>query len=108
MALTLLHRFAGLAVAAAVFCGAGALAQTYQANLGPMPLDAATNKNMLGRGEATASWDGKMLTVNGRFAGLPSPATKAISPSALPLVRREKRRWTSPFPRPPPAPCPAS
>jgi hypothetical protein len=76
MALTVLARLAGLAAAAAMFCGS-ALAQTYQANLGPMPLDAATNKNMLGRGEATASWDGKMLTVNGRFAGLPSPATKA-------------------------------
>ena len=76
MALTVLTRLAGLAAAAAMFCGS-ALAQTYQANLGPMPLDAATNKNMLGRGEATASWDGKMLTVNGRFAGLPSPATKA-------------------------------
>ena len=57
-------------------CG-GAVAQTYQANLGPMPLDAATNANMLGRGEATASWDGKRLTVSGHFAGLPSQATKA-------------------------------
>src|SRR6476646_5326989 len=76
MALTVLTRLAGLAAAAAMFCGS-ALAQTYQANLGPLPLDAATNKNMLGRGEATASWDGKMLTVNGRFARLPSPATKA-------------------------------
>src|SRR6185436_7244615 len=54
MALTVLHRLAGLAAAAVIFCGGGALAQTYQANLGPMPLDAATNKNMLGRGEATA------------------------------------------------------
>ena len=77
MALTVLHRLAGLAAAAVIFCGGGALAQTYQANLGPMPLDAATNKNLLGRGEATGNWDGKMLTVSGRFAGLPSPATKA-------------------------------
>jgi hypothetical protein len=76
MALTVLHRLTGLAVAAAIFCG-GALAQTYQANLGPMPLDAATNKNMLGRGEATATLEGKTLTVSGRFAGLPSSATKA-------------------------------
>lgn len=52
-------------------------ATTYQANLGPMPLDAANRANMLGRGEATASWDGKILTVTGTFAGLPSPATDA-------------------------------
>jgi hypothetical protein len=81
MALTMLHRLAVLAVV--LLCGGAARAQTYQANLGPMPLDAATNKNMLGRGEASATLEGKTLTVSGRFAGLPSPATKAhlfISP----------------------------
>ena len=77
MASTGLYRLAGLAIAAALLCGSGAAAQTYQANLGPMPLDAATNKNMLGRGEAAAILDGKMLTVSGHFAGLPSQATKA-------------------------------
>jgi hypothetical protein len=77
MASAALYRLAGVTLAAVTLCGGGALAQTYQANLGPMPLDAATNKNMLGRGEATASWDGRTLSVNGRFAGLPSPATKA-------------------------------
>ena len=56
---------------------AGAAAQTYQANLGPMPLDEATKANMLGRGEATATLDGKVLSISGSFAGLPSPATKA-------------------------------
>jgi hypothetical protein len=61
---------------ASLLCGAAA-AETYQANLGPMPLDAATNKNMLGRGEATATLDGKTLTLTGHFAGLPSQATKA-------------------------------
>ena len=50
-----------------MFCGGEALAQTYQANLGPMPLDAATNKNLLGRGEATATLEGKTLTVSGRL-----------------------------------------
>jgi hypothetical protein len=81
--LTVFRRFLIPAMAASLLYG-GAAAQTYQANLGPMPLDAAINKNMLGRGEATASWDGKMLTVNGRFAGLPSSATKAhlfVSPA---------------------------
>jgi hypothetical protein len=52
-------------------------ADTYQANLGPMPLDEATKKNMLGRGDATAVWDGKALTITGTFAGLTSPAIKA-------------------------------
>jgi len=63
-------------MAASLLCG-GAAAQTYQANLGPMPLDAATNANMLGRGEATATLEGKTLTLNGHFAGLSSQATKA-------------------------------
>lgn len=52
-------------------------AETYRADLGPMPLDEATKKNMLGRGDATAVWDGKALTVTGKFAGLASPAIKA-------------------------------
>lgn len=52
-------------------------ADTYVANLGPMPLDQANNKNKLGRGEATATLDGKTLTLTGSFGGLPSPATKA-------------------------------
>jgi len=63
-------------MAANLLCGSAA-GQTYQANLGPMPLDAATNANMLGRGEATATLEGKTLTLSGHFAGLPSPATKA-------------------------------
>lgn len=75
MALTAFYRLGGMA--AALLWGASAFAQTYQANLGPMPLDAATNRNMLGRGEATASLDGRRLTLSGHFAGLPSPATKA-------------------------------
>jgi hypothetical protein len=58
-------------------CGSAFAAATYQADLGPMPLDQANNKNMLGRGAATATLDGKTLTVSGSFAGLPSPATKA-------------------------------
>ena len=57
--------------------GTAFAADTYQTNLGPMPLDAANRVNMLGRGEATATLDGKTLTVAGQFAGLPSPATTA-------------------------------
>jgi hypothetical protein len=42
-----------------------------------MPLDQANNKDKLGRGEATATLDGKTLTITGSFGGLPSPATRA-------------------------------
>jgi len=63
---------------AALLAGGPALAaDSYQANLGPMPLDQANNKNMLGRGEAAATLDGKTVTVSGNFGGLSSPATKA-------------------------------
>jgi hypothetical protein len=49
----------------------------YQADLGPMPLDEASKKNIRGRGEAAAQWDGKRLTITGKFDGLASPATRA-------------------------------
>jgi hypothetical protein len=62
---------------ASLLCAGAAGAQTYRANLGPMPLDEATKANMLGRGEATATLDGRVLSITGSFAGLPSPATKA-------------------------------
>ncbi|MBW8709384.1 MAG: CHRD domain-containing protein [Alphaproteobacteria bacterium] len=54
-----------------------ALAADYQANLGPMPLDDETKAVIAGRGEATASYDGKILTLKGSFRGLPSNATEA-------------------------------
>lgn len=57
--------------------GAAVAAETYQANLGPMPLDQANRATKLGRGEATATLDGKILIVSGNFIGLSSPATKA-------------------------------
>ena len=71
------HRLVAPAIALLLCCGPAFAADTYQANLGPMPLDQANNKNMLGRGEATATLDGKILTVSGNFGGLSSPATKA-------------------------------
>lgn len=77
------RRFLLSVLAASLFYGAAA-AQTYQANLGPMPLDEATKANMLGRGEANATLDGRVLSITGNFAGLPSAATKAhlhVSPA---------------------------
>ena len=54
-----------------------ALAADYQASLGPMPLDDETKAVIAGRGEASASSDGKTLTVKGAFHGLPSNVTEA-------------------------------
>jgi hypothetical protein len=60
-------------------------AADYQAGLGPMPLDDETKAVIAGRGDATATSDGKTLTVKGNFHGLPSNATEAhifVSPVA--------------------------
>ncbi|HEY4075928.1 MAG TPA: CHRD domain-containing protein [Rhizomicrobium sp.] len=62
-----------------------ALAADYQTNLGPMPLDDETKAVIAGRGDATANFDGKTMTVKGSFHGLPSNATEAhifVSPVA--------------------------
>jgi hypothetical protein len=77
--MALLRRLAAPAIlVGSLLCGGAAFAaDTYRANLGPMPLDAANRVNMLGRGDATATLDGRVLTVSGTFAGLPSPATAA-------------------------------
>ena len=73
------------ALLAALVVAAPTFAADYQANLGPMPLDDETKAVIAGRGEATASSDGKTLTVKGEFHGLPSNATEAhlfVSPVA--------------------------
>jgi hypothetical protein len=54
-----------------------AFAADYQAGLGPMPLDDETKLVIAGKGAATATSDGKTLTVTGEFHGLPSNATEA-------------------------------
>jgi len=69
----------------ALIVAASAFAADYQASLGPMPLDDETKVVIAGRGEATATSDGKTLTVKGAFHGLPSNATEAhifVSPVA--------------------------
>jgi hypothetical protein len=69
----------------ALIVAASAFAADYQASLGPMPLDDETKVVIAGRGEATATSDGKTLTVKGAFHGLPSNATEAhifVSPIA--------------------------
>jgi hypothetical protein len=64
---------------------APAFAADYRTNLGPMPLDDETKLVIQGRGDATASSDGKTMTVKGSFHGMPSNATEAhifLSPVA--------------------------
>lgn len=65
------------ALFAALVVAAPAFAADYQASLGPMPLDDETKAVIAGRGEATATSDGKTLMVKGVFHGLPSNATEA-------------------------------
>ena len=74
-----------LASALLVTFAAPVFAADYQAGLGPMPLDDETKAVIAGRGDATATSDGKTLTVKGSFHGLPSNATEAhifVSPVA--------------------------
>ncbi|MEO8300256.1 MAG: CHRD domain-containing protein [Rhizomicrobium sp.] len=73
----LVRHLAAPVIMVGVLSGPAFAAETYQANLGPMPLDAANRATKLGRGEATATLDGNVLVVGGNFIGLPSPATKA-------------------------------
>jgi hypothetical protein len=88
--------FAVLAFAAPAF------AADYQTNLGPMPLDDETKLVIAGRGDATASSDGKTMTVKGSFRDLPSNATEAhifLSPVAgvpgKPILDLEVTKSTS-------------
>lgn len=62
---------------ALAFMAAPAFAADYQVHLGPMPLDDETKQFIAGGGAATATSDGKTLTVTGDFHGLPSNATAA-------------------------------
>lgn len=67
-----------LALSFVFLSSASALAADhYQTNLGPMPLDDETKAVIAGRGDATATLDGRTMTVQGTFHGLPSNATKA-------------------------------
>ena len=68
--------FAATAFVALTFA-APAFTADYQTNLGPMPLDDETKAVIGGRGDATASYDGKTFVVKGDFKGMPSNAISA-------------------------------
>src|SRR6266850_1415635 len=57
-----------------------ALAQNetrYKVRLAPVPMDIAMRSTVAGAGSATGTLKGMLLTVNGTFEGLRSPATTA-------------------------------
>jgi hypothetical protein len=57
--------------------GPAAAAEGYQTDLGPTPLDGSNRANVLGRGSVTATLEGTKFTLQGKFAGLATPATQA-------------------------------
>ena len=71
-----LQAILAVAFAVCVLVSAGA-AEKYQVYLSPMPFNDATQPIMQGKGIATATLDGDMLSISGSFAGLTGPATKA-------------------------------
>jgi len=56
---------------------AGQNEERYKVRLSPVPMDIAMRSTVAGGGSATAVLKGTMLTVNGTFDGLRSPATTA-------------------------------
>jgi len=52
-------------------------AESYQTNIGPIPLDGRNRVNVLGRGSVLATLDGRRFTLHGSFGGLATPATDA-------------------------------
>lgn len=69
--------FAGTLAAAASVAAAPATS-SFETQLRPMPVDDETKAVIAGQGEATATFDGRTLSVTGRFEGLPSNATEAL------------------------------
>ena len=61
--------------------------EVFRARLTSLPIDATTAPTMRGSGTATATFDGKTLTISGRFEGFNSPATLAHIHRAQPGMR---------------------
>ena len=66
-------------LAAAIFCAAvpAFAADNYQTDIGPTPKNGSQGANVQGRGTVLAILDKNTFTVQGKFAGLSSPATGA-------------------------------
>ena len=70
-------RMVRLAMMLAVVAASPAWAQAYATRLTAVAYDGAMRANVQGDGRASATLDGKTLTVTGTFTALPSPATSA-------------------------------
>ena len=67
-----------LVVSAIFFVTAPAFAaDNYQTDIGPTPKNGRQGTNVQGRGTVLATLDGNRFTIQGKFAGLASPATEA-------------------------------
>jgi hypothetical protein len=78
LACEIIARCAGFMLLAMAVCACPvAAAESFTADLGPVPLDAASQANVQGWGEATATIVGKTMTISGNFGGLNSPALEA-------------------------------
>ena len=66
----------GLSATIGVASGVAA-AERYQVYLSAMPFNDAQQPIMTGKGSASATLEGNMLSISGSFTGLSGPATKA-------------------------------
>lgn len=84
------HR-TGLCIMLAFFSLAAAVAaqprQTFSVRLSPLPASPRDYLTMRGQGRASASLDGRTLTIKGTFEGLSSAAVSAAIRHAMPGLR---------------------
>ncbi len=68
----------GPLAAAIIFAASPAFAaDNYQTDIGPTPKNGRQGANVQGRGTVLATLDRNIFTIQGKFAGLSSPATEA-------------------------------
>lgn len=60
-----------------VFCAPAFAADDYQTDIGPTPKNGRQGANVQGRGTVLAVLDNNKFSLQGKFAGLSSPATEA-------------------------------